>query len=415
MRVLWLCNIIIPRVSDALGIKKTPIGGWLTGLSEDLLDDGIEMVVCFPMKGKKEIIYGEAGGLHYCGFPKTRNVEGYFEEILKKYKPDVIHVFGTEYKHSSDMIRVCNKMGMGDKTVISIQGLVSVYYRHYYAGLPFKAIHSCTLRDVLKRDNIYFAAKNFKKRGKYEIEAIKGTRHITGRTDWDKACTEQVNPKAKYHFCNETLRSSFYEYVWDIDKCEKYSIFLSQGGYPIKGLHLMLEAMPMILRKFPQAHIYITGTNPLKFGFKKKLKQSYYTKYIGKLIKKFGLEGNITFLGSLDEKQMCERYLKSHVFVSASSIENSPNSVGEAMILGIPTVSSDVGGVKNMLTHGLEGFVYPCDESYMIAHYVCRIFENDELALKFSQNARDHAQKTHNRKDNLETMLEIYKEIGEKY
>jgi glycosyltransferase involved in cell wall biosynthesis len=119
----------------------------------------------------------------------------------------------------------------------------------------------------------------------------------------------------------------------------------------------------------------------------------------------------VVFTGILDEKQMCERYLKSHVFVCPSSIENSPNSLGEAMILGVPCVASDVGGVIDLLTHREEGFVYQTDAPYMLAHYVCEIFANDDLALQFSKKARIHAIKTHNKEENTKRMMEIYREI----
>ena len=70
-----------------------------------------------------------------------------------------------------------------------------------------------------------------------------------------------------------------------------------------------------------------------------------------------------------------------------STIENSPNSLGEAMLLGLPCISSHVGGVANMLVHGVEGFLYPSDEPYMISYYVCKLFENDNLARRFSEAA----------------------------
>ena len=110
---------------------------------------------------------------------------------------------------------------------------------------------------------------------------------------------------------------------------------------------------------------------------------------------------------------MKKRYLSAHVFVSPSSIENSPNSLGEAMLLGVPSVTSDVGGVKNMLEHGKEGYVYPFDEAYMIAYYVSKIFDDDSLATEMSKNAKAHAQITHNREKNLETLLTIYRNITE--
>ena len=105
---------------------------------------------------------------------------------------------------------------------------------------------------------------------------------------------------------------------------------------------------------------------------------------------------------------MCERYLKSHAFVCPSSIENSPNSLGEAMILGVPCVASDVGGVADLLKHREEGFVYQTDAPYMLAHYVSEIFANNELALDFSKKAREHAMNTHNQKKNMEDIIKIY-------
>lgn len=115
--------------------------------------------------------------------------------------------------------------------------------------------------------------------------------------------------------------------------------------------------------------------------------------------------------GFLDEKTMCEEFLRANVFVSPSSIENSPNSVGEAMLLGMPCVSSDVGGVKNLMEHGKEGFVYQADAPYMLAYYVCRIFEDEQLASLLGESAAKKAAATHDRAANTARLAEIYQEI----
>jgi glycosyltransferase involved in cell wall biosynthesis len=174
----------------------------------------------------------------------------------------------------------------------------------------------------------------------------------------------------------------------------------------------MLEAMPLILNRFPDAKLYIGGGNITKSDtIWDKLKRTSYGKYIEELIRRYSLESCVEFTEILDEKQMCQRYLKSNVFVCPSSIENSPNSLGEAMILGVPCVASDVGGVADMLNHREEGFVHQTDAPYMLAHYVCEIFANDELALQFSVKAKEHAMRTHDPQTNLNTLLEIYEQI----
>ena len=411
MKVLWITNVALPDVSKDLDTQPSPFGGWLTGYLNEILKKDIHLVSVFPY-GKN--VQGNFENITYYGFKaksEKKELLEYFVNIIDKEKPDVIHIFGTEFLHSNLMVKASKKLSMLQNTVVSIQGLVSLCAKHYFAFLPRRVINGFTLKEILKRNNIKNSALKFKKQGVSEVETLKEVKNVIGRTDWDEAAVKQINPNINYHFCNESLRDGFYNKEWSLENCEKHSVFVSQSSYPLKGFHLMLEGFKEIVKKYPDAKLYTTGKNPLTLKGMDKLKQSLYSKYLGKLIKKYKLEDNVEFLGFLSEEKMVERMLKSHVFVSPSSIENSPNSVGEAMILGVPTVSSDVGGVKNMLTHGQEGFIYPADEPYMLEYYVSKIFEDSDLAYKFSKNAKEHAEHTHNRSLNGKTLMEIYNKI----
>lgn len=411
MKVLWITNVALPDVCKDLNVRVSPFGGWLTGYLNEILNNVTCLVSVFPF-GKT--VKGSSGNITYYGFKSKGNKKellNYFADIIDKEKPDVIHIFGTEYTHSNLMVKASKKLSMLQNTVVSIQGLVSLCAKHYFAFLPRRVINGFTLKEILKRNNIKNSALKFKKQGVSEVETLKEVKNVIGRTDWDEACVKQINPNVNFFFCNESLRSGFYDKEWSLENCEKHSVFVSQSSYPLKGFHLMLEGFKEIVKKYPDAKLYTTGKNPLTLKGKDKLKQSFYSKYLGKLIKKYKLENNVEFLGFLSGEKMAERFLKSNVFVSPSSIENSPNSVGEAMILGVPTVSSDVGGVKNMLTHGQEGFIYPADEPYMLEYYVSKIFEDSDLAYKFSKNAKEHAEHTHNRSLNGKTLMEIYNKI----
>ncbi|MFI3227938.1 MAG: glycosyltransferase [Clostridia bacterium] len=407
MKILWLTNIILPKISNSIGIETVNLGGWLTGLSNGLSQkQNIELCVIFPFD---KYIFGKADNISYHGFTDVE----IFEDIIQKEKPDIIHIFGTEFKHTLDMIKTCEKLKLIDKVVINIQGLIFYYGKyHYLASLPNKVINSYTFRDFVKHNNIKQQKDVFLKRGEHELSAIRKVKHVVGRTDWDRACTNQINPEITYHFCNEILRDEFYKRNWHIEMCQKHSIFLSQGNYPIKGLHYMLHAMPEVLKKYPDAHIYITGDNPLMLRGKKRIKQGSYSNYIGKLIKKYRLENDISFLGNLNEEQMCDRFLKSNVFVSASTIENESNSISEAKILGVPVVASFVGGVTNRVKHKEDGFVYQHDAPYMLSYYICEIFDNDKRACELSERAKRNARIIHNKDENIKTMLEIYREIN---
>lgn len=416
MKILWLTNVSIPEASLIMNERPIPFGGWLVNTSTRLADvDGISLSIAFPKKGLCAVQVLKGDQIKYYAFPpvsekdiKSNKQNTYLKWILDKAKPDIVHIFGTEYAHTLGMVNAFQQ----EKVIISIQGLISIYATHYMACLPANIQNRFTLRDFIKQDNLKQQQRKFINRGEIEIEVLQKVKHIIGRTTWDRACTYQINPNAKYYFCNEALRDEFYKHSWDINRCKKHSIFVSQGSYPIKGLHFMLEAMPLILKRFPDTKLYVGGQNITETDtLKDKLKMSSYGKYIKELIERYNLQKSVVFTGILDEKQMCERYLHSHVFVCPSSIENSPNSLGEAMILGVPSVASDVGGVTDLLKHKEEGFAYQTDAPYMLAYYVCEIFANDDLAVQFSEKAREHALVTHDAQTNLNRLLNIYGQI----
>ena len=421
MKILWMCNVIIPKISQKLNRPQNNFGGWIVGLLEVLKNDqDIELAICFPIDNENEILQGHIDGLKYYAFNRNQvnqiyyddTVEHNLKKIINDFEPDLVHIFGTEFPHTLAMTKIFNKP---ERTIVNIQGLCSVIEKHFLDGLPWKVQKKYTFKDFIKRENLIKQRNNFKIRGEYEIKALHNVSNVIGRTTWDRACTSQINPIVNYYHCNETLRDSFYNKSWNLEKCEKYSIFISQCSYPIKGFHYMLEAFPYVLKKYPNAHIYTTGHDFVNNStFKDNIRISSYHQYLKQTIIKNNLKDKITFLGDLNEEQMCSRYLNSHVFVSPSTIENSPNSVGEAMILGVPTIASDVGGVKDMLVNNEEGFIYPKDEYYMLAYYICEIFSNDKLANDVSKKAKQHALETHNRKKNTLKMKHIYNDIMHK-
>ena len=111
---------------------------------------------------------------------------------------------------------------------------------------------------------------------------------------------------------------------------------------------------------------------------------------------------------------MIKKYQKAHVFICPSSIENSPNSLGEAQLIGTPTIGSYVGGIPNMIQHHQTGLLYRFEEYEMLAKYICDIFENSTLALHLSQNAITAAEARHNVHDISKKMFNIYNEIIER-
>ena len=409
MRILWLCNIVLPELSEEFGFKKVQAGGWLSGMWEQLKQkEELQLAICVPIRDKDRMKDGEYLGYQYYSFQTIKKEEGIMrgkirlKEIICDFNPDVIHIWGTEYLHSYAMVLACEEQGMLNNVLVHIQGLVSVYALHYRFGLPDDIV-----KDNGSGNSIEQEIQDFAWRGQYERKILQKVSYVTGRTDWDKACCKQINPIVRYEHCGEILRDVFYEnpVKWTAKCCEKYSIFISQAGYPVKGFHLALDVLAKLAEQYPKLHVYVSGSDIGHLN-------TTYGRYIQKKIESYQLGKRISFVGTLSPKEMYQYYQKANVFLSASVIENSSNSVCEAMCVGTPVVSSFVGGIPTIITHGESGFLYPLDAGYMMQYYISQIFENDTLAEQISKKEQEKAAVYNNRKMIVEKILEIYQKVS---
>lgn len=167
---------------------------------------------------------------------------------------------------------------------------------------------------------------------------------------------------------------------------------MSQAYSQWKGLHKLLMALPFIKGEYPRVQLRIAGAD-ITGGSKWVQRISGYGSFIRNLIKKLGLEENVTFLGSLDEEIMSVEYRNAHVFVITSIIENSPNSLGEAQIIGTPCVASFVGGIPDMVDDGVNGLMYRYEDHISLAFKIIRLFADDDLAVMLSANGQKQLQK----------------------
>lgn len=434
MKVLWLCNIMLPAFAAAEGLPFSNREGWLTGsfhrLVQEKVETGreeklLELGVCVPVPSSLAGCRKEIDGAVFYGY--TENLatpEHYdehlvqrFQEILDDFRPDIVHIFGTEFPHALAMVRAFQRP---EKTLVGMQGLCAAIADTYMAELPYKVQRARTFRDIVRRDSLRDQQNKYYARAENEKETLRKVLHITGRTTFDREGTAAIHPDAVYHLLNETLRPEFYEGRWDLNSVERHSIFLSQGDYPLKGFHFVLQAMPEILRHFPDARLYVAGNSVIgNVGGvipRKRLPEpvwiSAYGVYLKRLIREGNLEGHVVMLGSLDAQQMKQRYQKSHVFVCPSVVENSPNSLCEAMLLGMPVAASRAGGIPDLTKNGEEGLLFPVGDVQAIAEDICNLFENDQFACRLASAAHKAAVVRHNPNTNYQRILEIYRSIA---
>ncbi len=409
MRVLWISDNAFPEVYESLKIVPRVNAGWVYSAANSLLDlcSDVELATAVVMDVPKIQIIVSNRIKHYLIPMEGRRNTKFWENILNDFCPSFIHVHGTEYPHLFTFI----KSRTNEKVIISIQGLVSVIQRYYFGGITTKdLLSSITLRDIVRFDTVFQQKNDMEKRAINERKAIRSVDAIIGRTEWDKVHALAINPSIRYFHNDETLRKCFYQGKWDWSTCYKYRIFISQGHYPIKGLHQLLRALPLVISAFPQTQVYISGHD---FFSNRGIKINGYGRFINRLIDKLSLRKHVHFTGLLDEEGMKEQYLNAHVFVCPSAIENSPNSLGEAQMLGTPVIASYVGGISSMVEHYRSGLLYRFEEFEQLAMHINNVFSNQSLCEILSQEGRTAAKFRHDPLRNAMGLVQIYKALNE--
>ena len=408
MKILWTVNNFMPEIANKFGIKTYHAISWVDALSKKLSirNDVSLSIVC--VRKVNSIVKKEINNVTYYIIPASIKKD-WWQDVLADFQPDIIHAYGTEYQHNYLLLRNHQDYPI----LVSLQGILSEYSKHFYAGLDISTMIRYTrLIDLFKPMGFFSGKRNFEKRGKTEREMLLLAKYAEGRSTWDRVAVKKINPNIEYFFCPRMIRQAFFEKEWNLENVERYSIFVHQGNFPIKGLHYVLEALFLIKKSIPNVHLYIGGYDYFNTKtIKEKLKTTGYIHYLKDLIKEYDLYNNITITGFLDADTLAERLSKTHVAVISSSIENAPNSLAESMIVGVPVCASFVGGNMDMLEHGKQGFLYCYNEPNMLAEYILQIFSSPELSNSFHKNAMEISRKRHDPIVIEKNIMDIYSKI----
>jgi glycosyltransferase involved in cell wall biosynthesis len=420
MKVLWLTNGLMPDHAVALGMAQPHGGGWLAALAQGLVADGrIELGVVTSLPGVQEgsvtvngVLYytvpQSTGKINYRVLPREL-IEGY-QQVSKSFRPQVLHIHGTEYFHGL----LTGRGYLSGAAVISIQGIIDVSARHYQAGVPLLTLlFKRTLRDWVRMDGLLEQQIRWRRRAQWEQKLFATNTAFIGRTLWDRAHLRRLNPSARYFHCDELIREPFYRAKWDMEETNHHQIFCSSASYPLKGFHVLLKAVALLKNEFPdinvltplaQFHASSRGWTQLY----KKCRMDGYARYLTDFIQKNELERHIVALQTLSAEEMVVEFLNARVFVLPSYIENSPNSLAEAMLVGTPSVVADVGGISSMVKDGSTSLLFPSGDEAVLAEQIRRVFRDDDLAQRLSIRARAVSRTRHSKDKIVNKMIEIY-------
>ena len=418
MKVLWICNLMPAFLADAVGVAGTNKEGWIAGALDTLRrHDEIELAVAFPVKNEEPFHGSTEDGITYYAFTEDNDhpesydsaLEASLGMICDEFHPEVIHIFGTEFPHTLAMLKV---QEWKRRVIVHLQGVMRECAAVYLSDLPREITERATFRDVVRKDSLWRQLEKYEQRAVHEEEALGQARYACGRTAFDKEFLESVNPSCTYFSMNETLRGAFYSDAWEADRATPHRIVMSQGNIPLKGVHHMIEALPKIREKYSDAELYVAGDNVVReSGVVNRLKLSEYGLYLRDRMEALGVTDAVHFVGQQTEAQMKELYLSAQVYVLASMVENSPNSLGEAMLLGLPCIASRVGGVPSMAEEGEVAF-FEAGDVEGLAEKVLRIFDDAAYAEALSAAGHKRAALTFDKEANYRMLCWIYETVS---
>lgn len=408
MRILWFTPT--PSLSEEL-LNKSPMGGaWIKSL-EALIQERVDLSIAFyhdkempSFKYGKTTYYPIKSGNDNFFFKLKRRflhkIEpksdvNKFLKIVETVNPDLIHIHGTE-----------RPFGLVQKftsipTVISIQGNLSVYQLKFFSGISFlNVLRHSGIRNWVFFDTYFNEYLRFTKQARREVEIFKLTKNVIGRTHWDERVSKILSPNVNYFHNDEVLREGFYEKAWENRLDGPLHLFTINGANIYKGIETLIHCAYLLDLNEVNYIWSIAGLD----------ENDDIVKVARKSIKK-KISNNIIFLGRLGADQIKENILNSNIYISVSHIENSPNSLCEALLVGAPCIATYAGGTSNFIEDGHDGILIQDGDPYAMAGAIAELKENYYLAKRYGANARNRALHRHDKNVILDDLLKIYETV----
>lgn len=406
MKVLWFSNSPAAAYEDK--IKGT--GGWMVTLDK-AIQKNVELHVAYLYPYKQALFKNGQTTYHpiYSGNILMKRFsdiarKNFFADYLRvvdEVKPDIIHIHGSENTFHSILSHV------DIPVVLSVQGNMTVYAQKYLSGFHGQLLNykreKCSIKSIILGRQSYQDGWDFlRKMSMIEQKNLLHLKYVIGRTDWDYRITRILAPNSTYFVCNEMLRDSFYTHVWNNPyQVGKLVIHTTNGDNYYKGFETLCHALHLLNGIGMDVEWRVAGVaedSAINKITKKYLKQNYPQK-------------GLRLMGSLDENGLVDSLLSSHLYVMPSHIENSPNNLCEAMILGLPCIATHAGGTASILKDHEEGYIIQDGDPWAMAGAIIEMIQNPEQAIQYGQNARKKALKRHNRETIVEELLETYQMI----
>lgn len=145
-----------------------------------------------------------------------------------------------------------------------------------------------------------------------------------------------------------------------------------------KNQELLIRSFDIIHSKYPQYNLYIYG-------------EGYLRNKLENIIKSLNLTESVFLPGSVSD--IHEKIRDAELFVLSSNFEGLSNALMEAMLMGLPVISTDCAGSDEIIISGKNGLLVPINDKDKMVEAIEKIIEDSDLRQLLSKNAKESMQK----------------------
>jgi glycosyltransferase involved in cell wall biosynthesis len=172
--------------------------------------------------------------------------------------------------------------------------------------------------------------------------------------------------------------------------------------HPRKGLHVLLEAMPLILEEIAGAKLYVIGESV----------DDCYMNKINAIIRKNNLHNKVFLMGKRSFQEVKQFFQKTSVMVIPEQWENmSPVILGESMYFGKAIVASNIGGIPEFVIDGENGLLAAPADSADFAKKIIHVLKDRQYMQKIGNNSKKTAQYLFSEEARYKRLLNLYQSL----
>jgi glycosyltransferase involved in cell wall biosynthesis len=392
MRVAWLApypaQLLAPTLKVTRNVAAFHPCSWIVNLSNALAarpDVELHLVTGSQLVRQDQVVTVNRITFHVCrtGIPFTNRgfppylplnaLAGFPFEVrrfireIRAIAPDLVHAHGTEAAFGLAGVR------SGFPCLLSIQGIIHEYFK-VEPSLAFQ---------LIKR---------------HEADAVKRGKYFVCRTNFDTQFVSSRNPQARIFMIYEAMHPVYFRMNWELSDSPR--ILFVGSWEKRKGLEMLCRALELVKKAVPGTLLYVIGCG-----------SPDYVGHLKRLCAELGVEENVAFVGFKLPEEVARYHMETQLFVLPSESENSPNTLAEAMVSGMPVIATRVGGIPSMVQDGQTGLLVERNNHVELAGKIVYLLTHPMERKRLGDNAKAVARERHFPEKVAEQTMQAYSEI----